>query len=84
MLGKNTMLYNLHNSQMICSAILGFNLTLDSGDIRVIKIDGGNDILSSDPVESVGILYPGERMDIITSGGGKSLTMTLDPEYASS
>ena len=61
---------------MVCSAILGLNLTMESGDMRVIKIDGGNDIVSSDPVDSVGILYPGERIDIITSGRGTSLTIT--------
>jgi hypothetical protein len=61
----------------------GLNLTIEKGSIRVIKIDGGNDILSSDPVESVGILYPGERIDIIMSGGSaNSLSVTLDPEYA--
>ena len=50
--------------------------------MRVLKIDGGNPIVPSDSVESIGILYPGERMDLISSGGGESLVISLDPEYA--
>ena len=60
----------------------GLNLTLENANMQVIKIDGGNDIEPSDWVDTAGILYPGERMDIITSGDrAKSLTITLDPEY---
>jgi hypothetical protein len=60
----------------------GFNLTLENANVQVIKVDGGNDIVPSDWVSSVGILYPGERMDIITSGDrATSLTIALDHEY---
>ena len=60
----------------------GLNLTVENAHVQIIKVDGGNDIVSSDWVESVGILYPGERVDIITSGDrATSLTITLDPEY---
>lgn len=63
----------------------GFNLTLENGNMQVIKIDGGNDIVPSDPVNSIGILYPGERMDIIYRGGGAtSLSIILDSEYVCS
>ncbi|KAG0648377.1 Diphenol oxidase 2 [Hyphodiscus hymeniophilus] len=61
-------------------AMSGFNLTLESGNMRVIKIDGGNDVVPSASVESVGILYPGERVDIISDGPGNSLTIALDLE----
>ena len=58
------------------------NIALQDFNMKVIKIDGGNDIQSSDWVASVGILYPGERMDVVTSGDpGTSLTITLDPGY---
>lgn len=70
-------------NECACSAISGLNLTLENANMQVIKIDGGNDIEPSDWVDTAGILYPGERMDIITSGDrAKSLTITLDPEYA--
>jgi hypothetical protein len=60
----------------------GFNLTLDNTEMQVIKIDGGNDIVPSDSVQSVGILYPGERMDVVTSlEYAKGVSITLDPEY---
>lgn len=60
----------------------GFNLTMENGNMQVIKIDGGNDIGRSEQVDSVGILYPGERMDIIYRGGGaQSISIALDPEY---
>jgi hypothetical protein len=56
---------------------------MESGNLQVIKIDGGNDIRPSQSVDSVGILYPGERMDLIYRGGGaQSISITLDPEYA--
>ena len=61
----------------------GFNLTLENAEMKVIKVDGGNDIVPSDSVQSVGILYPGERIDVVTSlEYAKSVSITLDPEYA--
>jgi len=65
------------------SALSGFNLTLENANMQVIKIDAGNEIIPSDWVSSVGILYPGERMDILASGErAASLTITLDLEYS--
>jgi hypothetical protein len=56
---------------------------MEQGDLQVIKLDGGNDVVLSDVVDRIGILYPGERMDIITRGGAKEVSVTLDPEYGS-
>jgi hypothetical protein len=50
--------------------------------MEVIQIDGGNAIAPSNSVDSVGILYPGERMDIVTtSWNATTMSITLDTEY---
>ena len=66
----------------VFSALSGFSLTLEGGDMQLFRIDGGNDVVTSDPVQSIGIISLGERVDIITPRGGKSLTISLDLEYA--
>ena len=49
--------------------------------MNVVEIDGGNQIESTPFVSSVGILYPGERMDVIVSGHQiTNLTISLDQE----
>ena len=54
---------------------------MPNAGMKVLKIDGGNAIAPSELVDSVGILYPGERMDIITSTqDARALSITLDPE----
>jgi len=44
----------------------GFNITLPNGSVEAIQIDGGNPIIPT-IASKVGILYPGERLDVITS-----------------
>lgn len=83
MSGKIYAFLRLNGLLMSRSTMSGFNLTLENANMQVIKIDAGNEIVPSDWVSSVGILYPGERMDILTSGDrAASLTIALDPEYA--
>jgi hypothetical protein len=54
--------------------------------MTVLQIDGGNDIARSPESSSVGILYPGERMDLIVEcpAGAENtdahLSVTLDAE----
>jgi hypothetical protein len=51
--------------------------------MNVVQIDGGNAIVPSPAVDSIGILYPGERMDVIISNDQNiNLTVALDDEYA--
>lgn len=58
----------------------GFNISLPGGKMEAIQIDGGNEIISVTASE-IGILYPGERVDVITSPNGvESLSISLDPE----
>jgi FtsP/CotA-like multicopper oxidase with cupredoxin domain len=44
-------------------SIAGFTITLDGAIIRPVRVDGGFDV-HSEATETVGILYPGERVDI--------------------
>lgn len=56
-------------------------MSIPGNSMEVIQLDGGHQISKGDLVESVGILYPGERMDIVvTNGGGSELFITLDHE----
>lgn len=56
--------------------------------ITIVEIDGGNKIERSPEVSSVGILYPGERLDLVvecsvgSEAAGSHLSITLDAEYA--
>ncbi len=47
----------------------------------IVEIDGGNQIELMPLVNSIGILYPGERMDVIVSNNQiMNLTISLDQE----
>ena len=62
-------------------AMVGLNLTVPDGSMTVVQVDGGNTIGQTPEIESVGILYPGERMDVIFSNeGATSLTISMDEE----
>lgn len=57
--------------------------------LTIFQVDGGNDIEISPRVRSVGVVYPGERIDLIVEclAGAEAaeshLSITLDAEYAS-
>jgi hypothetical protein len=62
--------------------LAGLNISIPNGNMKVEEIDGGNSIVPSPAVDSIGTLYPGERMDIIISTNQAiSLTVALDEEY---
>ncbi|OBS29624.1 hypothetical protein FPOA_03562 [Fusarium poae] len=44
-------------------SIAGFTIRMDSATMRPVRVDGGFDVHSK-TTEAVGILYPGERVDI--------------------
>jgi len=49
--------------------------------MNLIQIDGGNRIEPVPSVNSIGVLYPGERMDIVLSSNSiTNLTVSLDSE----
>lgn len=56
--------------------------------MKVIAVDGGHPVASGSPaMGSIGVLYPGERMDVLVDRGGRTtrqsaeLVVTLDGEY---
>lgn len=62
----------------------GFNISIPEGNnMKAFQIDGGNSIIPTTAFD-VGIIYPGERIDIIISHlGAGDLSITFDPEYES-
>lgn len=66
-------------------SLAGFTLSVDSEALTPLTVDGGYPI-SAHPTHSVGILYPGERVDILLNGNSflqarlPRLHVTLDPE----
>jgi hypothetical protein len=67
------------------SSLAGFNLRLSSGTLKPLTVDGGCPITAT-ASDSVGILYPGQRVDalLMWDGGLDSskarLHISLDPE----
>lgn len=42
-------------------------MALPKGGLKLITVDGGHEVKNDSPItESVGVLYPGERIDVIT------------------
>ncbi|MAD83255.1 MAG: hypothetical protein CL912_09830 [Deltaproteobacteria bacterium] len=70
---------------LIQSSLAGFTVQLSSADLTPHTVDGGYSV-SGDASSSVGILYPGERVDLLvqweTDSTVKSpeLRIFLDPE----
>jgi hypothetical protein len=54
--------------------------------MTVLQIDGGNDVEPSPPSTAIGIIYPGERIDLLVEWPDSDedtshLTIILDTEY---
>lgn len=43
----------------------GISLSLAGYSMTLIKVDGGADVEAGSPMGAIGVLYPGERMDIV-------------------
>lgn len=67
-------------------SIAGVSIEISNARLDAFQVDGGFNIAGV-PSDSVGILYPGERVDLIVQwdenamAEGSSLTITLDQEY---
>jgi hypothetical protein len=61
----------------------GFSLLIPDYEMLPFQIDGGNHVELTTPVSSVGILYPGERIDLVVENTASAslLTIVLDDEY---
>ena len=64
----------------------GLSIIVPDSTIRVISVDGGHGVTPSNASNSVGVLYPAERVDFILSWDidGKDslsqLVVEMDPE----
>jgi hypothetical protein len=65
-------------------ALAGFTLQAANATMKPSKLDGGN-LIEGAETNSVGILYPGERVEIAISAisgvTGVALDIILDPEF---
>lgn len=65
----------------------GISIAIPDAHINVTHLDGGQKIISADAANSVGTLYPGERVDFILEWPSKSqskyseIMVQLDKEY---
>jgi hypothetical protein len=64
----------------------GITITIPRSNLILFQIDGGNNVDYTRPSSSVGILYPGERMDLLVvwphlDESESYLTISLDTEY---
>jgi hypothetical protein len=74
---------HIEADRLVFRTLAGFNMTVSEGNMKAFQIDGGNPIVPSAAVDSIGVLYPGERVDIVVSGEQiKHVTIALDKEYA--
>lgn len=70
-------------------ALTGFSLSISGHIMTLFQVDGGNEIEAAPEAKAIGILYPGERIDVIVERIGPEevkdpmLTITLDREYIS-
>jgi FtsP/CotA-like multicopper oxidase with cupredoxin domain len=66
-------------------SLTGITMSMTGHYLELIKLDGGNDAQTTAAGTEIGILYPGERMDIIVdniddSHTGGRITVALDQE----
>jgi hypothetical protein len=66
----------------------GISFTIPDSEMKVIQVDGGQPVASdSATVNSVGILYPGERVDLVLGWSASfinadtEIIIELDNEY---
>ncbi len=51
---------------MNISASAGYSMVVKHGDMQLITVDGGGRVADDTPVaQAIGILHPGERMDVV-------------------
>ncbi|KUJ15800.1 uncharacterized protein LY89DRAFT_783068 [Mollisia scopiformis] len=68
-------------------SLTGFSFTIPDVEMKVIQVDGGGQVESSELVNSVGVLYPAERVDLVVSwpetvvDTDTKIIVELDKEY---
>lgn len=67
-------------------ASAGYSVVIKHGTMQLITVDGGGSVAENTlPAQAIGILYPGERMDVVLdrtgsfrAGHEKSNGMTIE------
>jgi hypothetical protein len=57
-------------------------MTVPEGNMKAFQIEGGNLFVPSAAVDSIGVLYPGERVVVVSGEQITHMTIDLDKEYA--
>lgn len=60
-------------------SLAGFSIGTNSATMRLISVDGGNKVSNGGEGSSVGILYPGQRVDLLVTP--RSSTSDADARY---
>ncbi|RFU25162.1 hypothetical protein B7463_g11178, partial [Scytalidium lignicola] len=67
-------------------SLAGITISIPGAKMMVVQLDGGERITNAQSADSIGVLYPGERMDILVEWADSEqdndslLIVTLDPE----
>ncbi|TVY90217.1 Laccase [Lachnellula willkommii] len=69
-------------------SLSGFSFTIPDSEMKIFQVDGGQQVAENDhPANSVGVLYPGERVDFILAWSKSAantdteIIIELDKEY---
>lgn len=55
-------------------SLSGFTVGTNAGSFRAVEVDGGSEIAVHEPASSVGVVYPGQRCDLILDPSSSSTT----------
>lgn len=74
----------MNETSYFVRSLAGLTISISRSKMSAIQVDGGNKIKEHTKVESVGVLYPGERVDLILELDdlveSHQLEVTLDQE----
>lgn len=48
--------------------------------MKVITVDGGGAVSDAPNADTIGVLYPGQRVDVVVIGNPANLTIIIDEE----
>jgi hypothetical protein len=69
--------------------MVGFTISVEGYTMHLIQVDGGSEVAEAKEAASVGIVYPGERVDIVVeripwfAEGNPVIRIEMDDEYDS-
>lgn len=48
--------------------------------MKVITVDGGGAVMAPPSADTIGVLYPGQRVDVVATGKPTHMTVIIDEE----